>query len=137
MNGREAGKSGKQKLAVLRFRRSRPAQRRHLHPDRKLQAPRHGTLHLSQRRPGAPARDDQPASRPTDAAELKEGPVNTSQAGRLKLPSPSGQSTKLSRIPDPQHGDSPLPLTPPRQCLRCLAGCRVPAGKPGSQSAGM
>ncbi len=32
---------------------------------------------------GAPARHDQPGSRLTDAAQLKEGPSNTSQAGRL------------------------------------------------------
>jgi len=97
-------------LAVLRLRGSRPAQRRHLHPDRKLQAPRCGTLHLSQRRAGAPAHHDQPGSRSTDAAELEEGPSTTSAAGRLRKPPPPA-------IPAFRHphrrvkGDSALPLT--------------------------
>ncbi len=87
--GRErhsAHSPGQEELAVLRFGRSRPAQRRDLHADRKLPAARRRALHLSQRRAGTATTHHQSGSRPINAVRVEADPPGRPQTGCLKLP---------------------------------------------------
>ena len=74
-----------EELALFRIGRSGPAQRGDLHLDRELPDARRRTLYLPQRRAGALAHHDQPASSPTDAAQLEERASVANQNGRLIL----------------------------------------------------